>query len=70
MNYWPLLGIALVVIGFALQFNPLLVVVGAAVAMRDPVGCFTVPSTPYSGSIPSIMLRTDSVNATSRLRAR
>ncbi|MBX7493922.1 DUF969 domain-containing protein [Qipengyuania sp. 1NDW9] len=32
MNYWPLLGIALVVIGFALRFNPLLVVVGAALA--------------------------------------
>ncbi|MEP0390918.1 MAG: DUF969 domain-containing protein [Erythrobacter sp.] len=32
MNYWPLLGIALVIIGFALKFNPLLVVVGAAVA--------------------------------------
>ncbi len=32
MNYWPLLGIALVVVGFALRFNPLLVVVGAAVA--------------------------------------
>lgn len=32
MNYWPLLGIALVVIGFALRFNPLLVVVGAAIA--------------------------------------
>lgn len=32
MNYWPLLGIAIVVIGFALRFNPLLVVVGAAVA--------------------------------------
>jgi uncharacterized membrane protein len=32
MNYWPLLGIALVVIGFALRFNPLLVVVTAAVA--------------------------------------
>lgn len=32
MNYWPLLGIALVVIGFALRFNPLMVVVGAAVA--------------------------------------
>ena len=32
MNYWPLLGIALVVLGFALRFNPLLVVVGAAVA--------------------------------------
>ena len=32
MNYWPLMGIALVVIGFALRFNPLLVVVGAALA--------------------------------------
>ena len=32
MNYWPLLGIALVVIGFALRFNPLLVVVVAALA--------------------------------------
>ncbi|OBV09983.1 DUF969 domain-containing protein [Erythrobacter dokdonensis] len=32
MSYWPLMGIALVVIGFALRFNPLLVVVGAAVA--------------------------------------
>lgn len=32
MNYWPLLGIALVVIGFALRFNPLLVVVTAAIA--------------------------------------
>ena len=32
MNYWPLLGIAIVVLGFALRFNPLLVVVGAALA--------------------------------------
>lgn len=32
MNYWPLLGIALVVVGFALRFNPLKVVVGAALA--------------------------------------
>jgi len=32
VNYWPLMGIALVVIGFALRFNPLLVVVGAAAA--------------------------------------
>lgn len=32
MNYWPLIGIALVVLGFALRFNPLLVVVSAAVA--------------------------------------
>ncbi len=31
-NYWPLLGIVLVVIGFALRFNPLMVVVGAALA--------------------------------------
>lgn len=30
MNYWPLLGIAVVVAGFALRFNPLLVVVVAA----------------------------------------
>jgi uncharacterized membrane protein len=32
MDYWPLLGIALVVLGFALRFNPLLVVAVAAVA--------------------------------------
>lgn len=32
MTYWPLLGIGIVVVGFALRFNPLLVVVGAAVA--------------------------------------
>jgi uncharacterized membrane protein len=30
MNYWPLLGIALVVIGFALRLNPMLVVSAAA----------------------------------------
>lgn len=29
MNYWPLVGIALVVAGFALRLNPALVVVGA-----------------------------------------
>ena len=32
MNYWPLLGILLVVIGFALRFNPMLVVTVAALA--------------------------------------
>jgi uncharacterized membrane protein len=32
INYWPLLGIALVVIGFALRFNPLLVVAVAGIA--------------------------------------
>ena len=30
-NYWPLLGIALVVIGFALRLNPMLVVTAAAI---------------------------------------
>lgn len=30
MNYWPLLGIALVVLGFAIRLNPMLVVTGAA----------------------------------------
>lgn len=29
MNYWPLLGIAVVVVGFVLRFNPVLVVVVA-----------------------------------------
>jgi uncharacterized membrane protein len=32
MNVWPLLGVALVVLGFALRLNPALVVVGAGVA--------------------------------------
>jgi uncharacterized membrane protein len=32
IDYWPLLGIALVVFGFALRFNPLLVVAVAAIA--------------------------------------
>jgi len=32
VNYWPLAGIALVVIGFAMRLNPLMVVVGAAAA--------------------------------------
>lgn len=32
IDYWPLLGIALVVIGFVLRFNPLLVVAVAAIA--------------------------------------
>ncbi len=30
MNYWPLLGIAVIVLGFVLRFNPLLVVVASA----------------------------------------
>jgi uncharacterized membrane protein len=32
MNYWPLLGIAVVVIGFVLRFNPVIVVVTAGLA--------------------------------------
>jgi uncharacterized membrane protein len=31
INYWPLIGIALVILGFALRFNPLLVVAVAAI---------------------------------------
>lgn len=31
IDYWPLLGIALVVVGFALRFNPLLVVAASAI---------------------------------------
>ena len=42
INYWPLIGIALVVIGFALKLNPMLVVTAAAIvtgliAGMDPV---------------------------------
>jgi uncharacterized membrane protein len=32
MNYWPLLGIVIVVVGFARRWNPALVVVGAGIA--------------------------------------
>jgi uncharacterized membrane protein len=32
IDYWPLIGIALVVVGFALRFNPLLVVALAGIA--------------------------------------
>ena len=32
MSYWPLLGIVLVVVGFALKLNPMLVVTAAAIA--------------------------------------
>src|SRR4030095_16195839 len=42
INYWPLVGILLVVIGFALKFNPMLVVTVSAIATgllagMDPV---------------------------------
>ena len=32
INYWPLIGLLLVVVGFALKFNPMLVVTVAAIA--------------------------------------
>jgi uncharacterized membrane protein len=42
MNYWPLLGIAIVVIGFVLRFNPVLVVVAAGLTSGllagNPIG--------------------------------
>jgi uncharacterized membrane protein len=42
INYWPLIGIALVVLGFALRMNPMLVVTASAIvtgliAGMDPV---------------------------------
>jgi uncharacterized membrane protein len=47
MNYWPLLGIALVVLGFALRLNPMLVVTAAAIATgllagMDPVAVISI----------------------------
>ena len=32
INYWPLLGVAVVIVGFTLRFNPVLVVVAAGIA--------------------------------------
>ena len=32
MNYWPLLGIAIVIVGFVIRFNPVAVVVAAGLA--------------------------------------
>ncbi|GAA4863985.1 DUF969 domain-containing protein [Luteimonas vadosa] len=47
MQYWPLVGVALVVIGFALRMNPAMVVVGAGVvtglvAGKSPVEVLTL----------------------------
>ena len=38
MNYWPLLGIAVVVLGFVLRFNPVIVVVGAGLVSGVAAG--------------------------------
>jgi uncharacterized membrane protein len=43
MNYWPLLGVAVIVVGFLLRFNPVLVVVTAAISSALLAG-FTVPT--------------------------
>ncbi len=43
MNYWPLLGIAVIVVGFALRFNPVPVVVCAALTSGLLAG-FTLPA--------------------------
>ena len=43
MNYWPLLGVAVIVLGFLLRFNPVLVVVTAALASGLLAG-LTVPA--------------------------
>jgi uncharacterized membrane protein len=54
MNYWPLLGIALVVAGFALRLNPALVVVVAAIvtgllAGIDPVEVLALLGHSFTG---------------------
>jgi uncharacterized membrane protein len=38
MNYWPLLGVAVVVLGFVLRWNPIAVVVAAALASGVAAG--------------------------------
>lgn len=38
MNYWPLLGVAVVVVGFVLRLNPVIVVVGAGVVSALAAG--------------------------------
>ncbi len=38
MNYWPLIGVAVVVLGFALRMNPVLVVVSAGFASGFAAG--------------------------------
>ncbi|OOG56808.1 DUF969 domain-containing protein [Rhodanobacter sp. C03] len=43
MNYWPLLGVAVIVVGFLLRFNPVLVVVTAAISSALLAG-LTVPA--------------------------
>lgn len=43
MNYWPLLGIAVIVVGFLLRFNPVPVVVCAALTSGLLAG-FSVPA--------------------------
>jgi uncharacterized membrane protein len=43
MNYWPLLGVAVIVVGFLLRFNPVLVVVTAAISSALLAG-FTLPT--------------------------
>lgn len=50
MSYWPLIGIALVVVGFALRFNPLLVVAVAAIATGLLGGMEFVPVIEKLGS--------------------
>ena len=38
MNYWPLIGVAVVIVGFALKRNPVLVVIAAGVASALAAG--------------------------------
>ena len=38
VNYWPLIGVAVVIVGFALKRNPVLVVIAAGVASALAAG--------------------------------
>lgn len=49
MNYWPLIGILIVVVGFLLRFNPLLVVTVAALATGIAAGLDPVAVTAALG---------------------
>ena len=58
MNWWPLLGVALVVAGFVARLNPVLVVVASGFATGLLAGIsplavlelLTLPAAPSSGS--------------------
>ena len=47
VNLWPLIGVLVIVVGFVLRFNPLLVVTAAAIA----TGLISISVTPVAEAI-------------------